>query len=189
MVRTRVIVGLAVLTLMPALAAAEVARVEVASRRDVVGGRAFGPAGGYELIVGRVYFVVDPENPRNKVVADLDKAPRNAAGLVELSADLSILKPKDATHGNGVALVDIVNRGRRTVLTGFNRAPAAGDLTAEADFGDGLLMRLGFTIVWVGWEFDVPKRDGAIRIDLPPASGVTGIVRASFTADARRPEI
>ena len=42
---------------------------------------------------------VDPEDPRNKVVADLDKAPRNAAGLVELSADLSILKPKDATRG------------------------------------------------------------------------------------------
>ena len=133
------------MTLLPALVAAEVARVEVTSRRDVLGGRAFGTAGGYELIVGRVHFVVDPESPRNKVVVDLDKAPRNAAGLVELSADLSILKPKDATHGNGVALIDIVNRGRRTVLTGFNRATASGDLTTEADFGDGLLMRQGFT--------------------------------------------
>ena len=186
--RTRLIAGVAIVTLLPALAAAEVARVEVTSRRDVVSGRAFGAAGGYELVVGRVYFVVDPEGTRNKVVADIDKAPRNAAGFVELSADLSILKPKDATRGNGVALIDIVNRGRRTVLTGFNRAPAAGDLTAEADFGDGLLMRQGFTLVWIGWEFDVPKRDGLIRIDVPPAAGVTGIVRASFTPDVRRPE-
>ncbi|MEO8259149.1 MAG: alpha/beta hydrolase domain-containing protein [Acidobacteriota bacterium] len=188
MARNRLIAAVAVLILAPALAGAEVARVEVTSRRDVVGGRAFGPAGSYELVAGRVHFVVDPEHPRNTVVADLDKAPRNAAGLVELSADLSILKPKDAARGNGVALIDIVNRGRRTVLTGFNRATAAGDLTAEADFGDGLLMRQGFTIVWVGWEFDVPKRDGVIRIDVPPAAGVTGVVRASFTPDARRPE-
>ena len=140
---------MAVLTLLPALVAAEVARVEVASRRDVLGGRAFGPAGGYELIVGRVYFVVDPESPRNKVVADLDKAPRNAAGLVELSADLSILKPKDAAHGNGVALIDIVNRGRRTVLTGFNRAtrgrrPDGGSrLRRRSADAAGLHRRLG----------------------------------------------
>src|SRR6185436_20159865 len=122
MARKRLIGGVAILTLLPALVAAEVARVDVASRRDVLGGRAFGAAGGYELLVGRVYFVVDPESMRNKVVADIDKAPRNAAGLVELSADLSILKPKDANRSNGVALIDIVNRGRRTVLTGFNRA-------------------------------------------------------------------
>ena len=99
MARKRLIASVAVLTLLPALVAAEVARVDVTSRRDVLGGRAFGPAGEYELIVGRVHFVVDPESPRNRVVVDLDKAPRNAAGLVELSADLSILKPKDATHG------------------------------------------------------------------------------------------
>jgi Alpha/beta hydrolase domain len=191
MTRTRMMSAgwLVVVTLLtPAFVAAEVARVDVTSRRDVLGGQAFGPAGEYELIVGRVHFLVDPESPRNKAVVDLDKAPRNAAGLVELSADLSILKPKDATRGNGVALIDIVNRGRRTVLSGFNRATASGELTTEAEFGDGLLMRQGFTIVWVGWEFDVPKRDGAIRIEVPPAAGVTGIVRASFTPDARRAE-
>jgi hypothetical protein len=188
MARKRLIASVAVLTLLPALVAAEVARVDVTSRRDVLGGRAFGPAGAYEIIVGRAHFVVDPEGPRNKLIADIDKAPRNAAGLVELSADLSILKPKDATRGNGVALIDIVNRGRRTVLSGFNRATASGDLTTDAEFGDGLLMRQGFTVVWIGWEFDVPKRDGAIRIELPPAAGVTGIVRATFTPDTRRPE-
>ena len=186
---TRTIGSLVVLALVPSLAAAEVARVDVTSRRDVLAGRPFGSAGAYELIVGKAHFVIDPSGARNRVVVDVDKAPRNAAGLVELSADLSILKPKDATLGNGVVLVDVVNRGRRTVLAGINRATAAGDLSAEAEFGDGLLMRQGFTIAWVGWEFDVPRRDGLARIDVPAAAGATGVVHGSFTPDARRTEI
>ena len=101
----RTIAWLVVLTLVPLAAAAEVARVEIASRRDVLAGRAFGSTGPYEVIVGKIHFVVDPANPRNKVVMDLDKAPRNAAGMVELAADLSILRPKDAVQGNGVTNV------------------------------------------------------------------------------------
>ena len=105
----------------------------------------------------RVYFAVDPNNPHNKIIADLDKAPRNAQGKVEFSADLFILRPKDAARGNGVALFDVVNRGRKGVLGVFNRATGSLDPTAEKDFGDGLLMREGYTIVAVGWEFDVRK--------------------------------
>jgi hypothetical protein len=172
--------------LVPAMVSAEVARVEIATRRDVLGGRWFGSVGAYELIAGRIHFAVDPANPRNRIVTDIEKAPRNAAGLVELTADLSILRPKDAGRGNGVALIDVVNRGRRTVLTSFNRATSSGDLTVEPDFGDGLLLAQGYTVVWVGWEFDAPRRDGAIRIDVPIATGTTGVVRAYFTPDTRR---
>ncbi len=86
-----VAVVLALSLLLPAIVAAEVTRVEVSSKRDVAGGRAFGTAGPYELIVGRIYFTVDPNHARNKIVTDLDKAPRNAAGQVEFSADLAIL--------------------------------------------------------------------------------------------------
>src|ERR1700676_5312008 len=174
---------------MPAMVGAEVPGVEIASRRDVLGGRSFGSSGPYELIVGRVHFTVDPANLRNRVVTDIEKAPRNAAGLVELAADLSILRPKEAGRGNGVALLDVVNRGRRTVLTSFNRATVSGDLTADADFGDGLLLAQGYTVVWVGWEFDAPRRDGMIRIDVPVATGTTGVVRATFTPDARRADV
>ena len=186
MMSAGLVFGLALL--LPAVLAAEVARVEVVARRDALGGRSVGSVGGYELIVGRVHFVVDPANPRNRVVTDLDKAPKNAAGQVEMSADLSILKPKDPMRGNGVALIDIVNRGRKTVLTSFNRATGAGDLSSDADFGDEFLLRQGFTLVWVGWEFDVPRRDGVMRIEVPAATGTTGVVRAYFTPDARRPD-
>jgi hypothetical protein len=147
----------AVLALAPAAARAEVTRVEITSRQDVLNGKAFGAVGAYEKLSGKVYFAVDPNNSRNKIIADLDKAPRNAQGKVEFSADLFILRPKDAARGNGVALFDVVNRGRKGVLGVFDHAAGSLDPTAEKDFGDGLLMREGYTIVAVGWEFDVRK--------------------------------
>ena len=139
-------------------ASAEVVRVTIASRADV--------DFGYEKIVGRVFFAVDPRDPHNVRIADIDKAPRNTAGLVEFSSDLYILRPKSG--GNGVALLDVVNRGRMTVLTGFNRSALFG-----GELGDGMLMKRGFTVVAVGWEFDVPSRPGNIRIEVPAASDVS----------------
>ncbi len=81
------------------LASAEVTRVEITTRADVQDGAAFGDAGAYELLQGRIHFAVDPNNSRNQVIVDLDKAPRSAAGKVELSADIAILKPKDVGQG------------------------------------------------------------------------------------------
>ena len=107
---------------------------DIATRADVGNGAAFGNAGAYELLTGRIHFAVDPNNARNKAVVDIDKAPRNAAGKVELSADISILKPKDAAKGNGTLLLDVVNRGNKTVLGSFNRA-------TPNDVGDGLLLK------------------------------------------------
>ena len=111
-------------------AQAEVTRIEIASRTDVLGGKPFGAAGAYEKIVGKVFFSVDPAHPRNKAV-DLAKAPRDADGRVTFSADLYVLAPKDAARGNGVALFDVLNRGRKNMLRDFNRAAAAPDPTAE----------------------------------------------------------
>ena len=61
-------------------ASAEVVRVTMTSRADV--------DFGYEKIGGRVFFVVDPRDPHNELIADIDKAPRNTEGLVEFSSDL-----------------------------------------------------------------------------------------------------
>src|SRR5450631_3781875 len=88
---------------------AEVARVEISRRQDVLGGKAFGEVGAYEKLVGKVYYAVAPENPHNRIIADLDKAPRNRQGKVEFSADVFILRPKDVARGNGVLLFDLVN--------------------------------------------------------------------------------
>jgi hypothetical protein len=172
-------------------AQAEVTRVEIASRTDVLGGKPFGDTGAYEKIIGKVLFSVDPRHPRNQGIVDLDKAPRDAAGRVAFSADLYVLAPKDVARGNGVALFDILNRGRKNILRDFNRAAAAPDPTAETDFGDGFLMRQGYTLVWLGWQFDIPRRNGLMALDAPPAldqgKPITGVVSTTFTPNTADP--
>jgi hypothetical protein len=175
--------------LVPMVATAEVTRVEVATRRDVLGGRTFGSVGAYEHLSGRVYFAVDPSHPRNRIIADLDRAPRNTEGRVEFSADLEILRPRDPARANGIALIDVVNRGNRTLLRSFNRASGAADLAAQAAYGDGFLLQRGFTIVWVGWEFDVVPRPGALRITVPSVPGTSGTVRATFVPNTTDVEL
>jgi Alpha/beta hydrolase domain len=169
----------------PALA--EVTRVEIQRREDVLGGKSFGSVGPYEKIVGRVYFAVDPDNPHNKIIVDLDKASRNAQGKVEFSSDLYIIKPKDPSRGNGVVFFDIVNRGNKQLLRTFSRGGGSADPTAEADFGDAYLLQQGYTLVAVGWQFDVAKGRGLVGTDLPIATdngkAITGWVRMWFISN------
>jgi alpha/beta hydrolase family protein len=163
----------ALLVVFATVARAEVTRVEIVKRSDL----AFA---GYEKLEGRVYFAVDPANRRNAVIVDIDRALRNAQRRVEFSADFYAVRPK--TGGNGVAIVDVVNRGNR-VTRMFNRVAAGSD----PDAGDGFLLRRGFTVIAVGWEFDLPATGDMLRIRVPAADGVTGIVRTLIEVDRRAP--
>jgi hypothetical protein len=171
-------------------AEARVVRVEIRVRADVLNGQPFGLAGPYEKIVARVHYAVKPGHARNRGIVDLDKAPRNAAGEVEFSADFYVLQPKDAARGNGALLLEIPNRGGKGILSIVNGGAGSLDPTTAAHFGDGFLMRNGFTVAWVGWQADV--RDGAERLRLyaPVARGkdgpIRGLVRADFNVPARQ---
>ena len=55
---------LLVIALGAAPLSAEVVRIEVQSRSDLVGGQAFGAAGPYEKLSGKIFFAVDPRCPR-----------------------------------------------------------------------------------------------------------------------------
>jgi hypothetical protein len=142
-----------------ASAQAEVTNFEAASS-TMLG--EFGERGAYEEISGTIHFAVDPADPHNALIADIELAPRNGAGKVEFAADVVIWKPVDSARGNGVTLVDIPNRGTRPGA-GFNKA------TGAAPLGDGFLMKEGYTVVWVGWEADIPS---GIRITVPSVPGV-----------------
>jgi len=146
----------------------EVLRVEIQTREDVA-------AWGYERLIGKVYFAVDPRNEANRMIVDLEKAPRNAAGKVEFSSDLYILKPKQAERSNGAALIEISNRGGRSMVRYFNRGGAGND-----EFGDGFLLRQGYTLVWVGWQADVPQKPNLLRLYTPAIKDIAGLVRAEF---------
>src|SRR5262249_27066470 len=100
---------------------------------------------------------------------------------VEFSSDIYVLKPK--AGGNGALILDVLNRGGKPVLTGFNRG-GVNDPATDADLGDRFLLKNGFTLAWVGWEFDIPERPGLMRMYPPIAADggkpISGIVRASF---------
>ena len=179
----------AILFLFSALAAdAHVTRVEVISRSDVQDGKPFGLAGPYEKIIGRVYFAVDPANAHNRQIVDLDKADRNAQSQVEFSADLYILRPKDMNKGNGAVLFEVSNRGGRGIDRLVNGA------TSADPEGDGFLMRHGYTIAWVGWEFDVASEGDRLKLYAPIAHDpggkeIRGLVRSDFTPAQKRDDM
>lgn len=155
-------------------------RIYVNERTDVLDGRSFGNAGPYERITGRAHFRIDPSLPANKLIADIDKAPRNADGLVECYADFYMLKPRDPAKGNGTLVFDVVNRGNKVMLRHFNFAEGSNDPRTSGQFGDAFTLEQGFTLAWMGWQFDVPDTPGLMRFDAPRIQGFTGQVRSEF---------
>jgi hypothetical protein len=119
-------------------------------------GTAFGDAGQYEKLVGRAFGEVDPDDPRNAVIADIAFAPQNPRGMVEYSTDVYILRPIDPSQGNHRVFFEINNRGGNLSFGQMNDATTGGnDPTTAADAGNGFLMRQGYTIVWSGWDVTV----------------------------------
>jgi hypothetical protein len=179
--------------LVAAPVSAEVVRIEVKSRTPVLAGQAFGTTGPYERLIGTIYFAIDPRNPANLIIADIDKAPRNAAGKVEFSSDFYLIKPVDASRGNGTVLYEVSNRGGKGMVGFFNFASGGADPQTTEQFGDGFLLENGFTLLWVGWQFDVPVREGLVRVFAPIAKEadgrpITGLVRSDFVLSARATE-
>ena len=140
----------------------------------------FSSRGVYEEFSGRIFFTIDPLGDANRIIADIDRAPRDAAGRVEFSANFILLKPKETGHGNGTVLLDVANRGNRVLFRVFNRPASDGP-----EWGDGFLMAQGFTLLWVGWQFDVPPKPGALRIDVPIARQLDGrVIEGLVRSDA-----
>lgn len=175
------------LALAPRLGFAEVVKVNIDQRQNVLDGRSFGEAGPYEQLSGTILFAFNPDNPLNARIVDLGFAPRNDRGLVEASANFVVLRPKDPGRSNGVAWLEVSNRGSKASLRYFNRARGRLDPANDNAFGDGLLMRLGLTIIWVGWQWDVPDQGGRLRLNAPIATNngdpIEGLVRSDWTLD------
>lgn len=180
----------ALAVLLGVAAEGRVDRVEVLSRSDLLVGKSFGLAGPYEKIIARVHFKVRPDNPHNQQIVDLEKAPRNGSGEVEFSADLYLLRPKELNRGNGALLLEVPNRGGKGIVRIINRASASADPSTESEVGDGFLMRQGFTIGWVGWQFDIPDERGWVRLEAPvardAAGSLKGLVRADFVVSSKQ---
>jgi hypothetical protein len=167
---------------------ARVVRVEIASRTDVLEGKTFGDAGAYERITGLVYFSLPVNNPHNLPIVDLSHAVNLKNGEVEFSSDFVAIRPKDAHKGNGSMLLEVPNRGHGRIISLVD----GGDWDLANDAGDGWLLRNGFTIVILGWQWDANGPD-ALRLFAPVAkeNGKTifGLLRGDLMLSRVWPDI
>jgi hypothetical protein len=155
-------------------------RLTVTATEDYPG--SFGSVGAYERVTGTISGEVDPRDPKNAVIQDLSLAPVNARGMVEYSADFTMLKPKDMSKANGVLRYDAPNRGN--ILTALN-------LTAQPS--DALYLESGYVLLYSAWQGDVPKSNpNRLTVTVPVAknpdgSSITGPYRAELVPSAATP--
>jgi hypothetical protein len=157
--------GVSVVMLLTAsTAGAQVTRLEITARDTVANGRAFGDAGSYVNVRGRVHGEVDPGDRRNRIIQDIDLAPRNARGRVEYLATFSLMMPADLSKSSGVLVYSVVNRGNGAATPGPE----------------------GHISLVSGWQGDVSPKATNQTIQVPVArnsngSPLTGPVLARFS--------
>jgi Alpha/beta hydrolase domain len=145
---------------------ARVVRFVVEQQESYAGGAEWGTSGAYERLVGTAYIEVDPRDPLNAGIVNLDKAPRNDRGMVEFSAPFFMLKPVDMARGNQKMFYAINNRGNTSLLPAPTPAQVGG-LTQ-------LQLRLGYAVVDAGWQGDVVGSSTRLAPTLPVATQPDG---------------
>jgi hypothetical protein len=170
-------------------AGAQIVEVRVERQTPYAGGTAFGDAGPYVEIVGVARGELDPVDPRNRGIADLELAPRNARGRIDYKIDFHILRPADPARASATLVYDVANRGMRVLLPllhGPHDAPAPG-AGAPPELGNGFALRRGYTVMWSGWD---PTVQQGLRARLPVAvqagRPLQGRVRDEFVPGAVR---
>jgi len=123
----------------------------------------FPPDGHFELLEGHFTGALDPNDAHNKIINDLELAPRNAAGKVIYTSTFKLLKPLDMSAASGLLIYDVPNRGR-------------GAVTALPE---------GHVSVISGWQGDLPDDPALQTIRVPVAhnpdgSSILGPVLARF---------
>jgi hypothetical protein len=170
--------AVAVLVFAPMLGAdaarAAVTELHLGKPEAFVDNYAFGGVGPYVRIRGTVKGELDPNAPDNKVIADIDKAPRNERGMVEYETDVYILRPADPKKGSGMLLYEVNNRGRKFLINWLQDSSqitqaVANDPKGAGELGNRFVFNRGYTLVWSGWDPDVPATGGALSARFPVA--------------------
>jgi hypothetical protein len=134
---------------------ARVKKIQITAKESpTFGGYSWPGVGQYEKIAGKAFGELDPKDPKNAVIVDLQLAPRNAAGKVEYSFDFYILKPMDLSNGNHKMLYEPPNRGRKTIIA-LNRGVGGDDPGSVKDsslLANAFLMPQGYSISFSGWD-------------------------------------
>ena len=146
------------------------------------GAATFGTAGAYEQLDGVVTGEINPHHPLNRIIQDIESAPRNARGNVEYGMTFSVLKPVDLAKSNHTLVYDVVNRGNKLITSFLNVG-----ITTTNPAGDGFLQKQGFILVWSGWQGDALAGGGRQVMTVVPVarrrdgSSITGEVAVQIS--------
>jgi hypothetical protein len=172
-----------------------ISEIRVTEIADFAGGCEFAAAGAYVRIKGVARGALDPGAAENAGIVDLDKAARNAAGRVEYTTDIDMLRPKDLRRGSGVLVYDVTNRGNKRILQRLDDVggdPARlNDPRTREDAGLGFVLGRGHTLLWSGWDPGAPRANGGLGGDFPAVQEgdrlVTHRIRDEFHIGTRTP--
>ena len=158
---------------------AYIKKIQITTRQSpAFGGYSWPGVGQYEKIAGKAFGELDPKDPRNQVLVDLQLAPRNAGGKVEYSFDFYLLKPVDLSKGSHKMLYEPPNRGRKTIVA-LNRGVGGNDPGAVTDaslLGDSFLLPQGYSLSFSGWDASAGNSSANFNttITLPVARNADG---------------
>ena len=127
-----------------AAAHANIVRLEITSVQPA------GPT--HERISGKAYGELDPADPKNAVITDIELAPRNARGKVEYVTTFTLVRPTGTMKSSGVLLYTVVNRG-------------GGNAVPHPD---------GHVTLVSGWQADVVPTSTNQTIQVPVAKNPDG---------------
>jgi Alpha/beta hydrolase domain len=179
-----------------ASASARLIELKLGAPEPFVEGHAFGETGAYVRLKGVARGELDPKAPEHADIVGLDRAPRNARGMVEYEVDVFILRPADPAKGNGILFYEVLNRGNKQLgqrlhdLVGGNAA-VLNDPKTPDHAGNGFLFERGYTVMWSGWDPDVPTRNATMGARFPvmidDGKPIVRRIREEFQVGKRRP--
>lgn len=144
-------------------AQARVTRLDISAKQDH---GTFRP-GAYQRWEGRIAGELAPDG---NLIPDLEKAPRNAAGMVAYEARIILFFPAEPDAGNGALLVDVPNRGNAYAQALYNSPRDWPTPSGNLEPGTGFLEDRGYAVAEVYWELgrgaDLPsftEADGTRR--------------------------
>ena len=101
-------------------ASARVTTLNITSTQPAFGGASFGSGGSYEVITGTFTDEVDPNDPHNAVIVDIEHGPKNPNGTVSFTADFQIIRPTNLANSAHRVMYDVPNRGGPGALGTLN---------------------------------------------------------------------
>ena len=165
-------------------AEARITKLQITTHESpTFGGFSWPGVGQYEKIAGKAFGELDPADPKNAVIVDLQLVPRNANGKVAYSFDFYLLKPLDLSKGNHKMLYEPPNRGGKTI-SALNRGVGGNDpgsVTNTTQLANSFLMPQGYSISFSGWDLAAGTNSANFNTTItlpipknPDGSSITG---------------